>query len=217
MRIMQSESLLLASYNWLHGDESLWKPTRAFLEEDGTEGVRTPTCYVHMPDAEHTWGFSHLCHCSDIFRQNFIRVKMSQNVYRQQDLTQRIKKKTTLEFHSVEEQPHQVTDSQPPVSPAWHPDTGSLCLFWYRINRSPFSFLWIVPCSYCRTFLVIKNHFYITPPMTFLMKFFLLDSKAWKAWFSFYFLLFFINMINNKILWNTLMSGKWGTHASRSK
>lgn len=60
MRIMQTESLFLASYKCLHRDESLWKPTRAFLEEDGEEGVRTPTSHVHMPDAEHIHGDSHI-------------------------------------------------------------------------------------------------------------------------------------------------------------
>lgn len=193
---------------------------RSMVKKVASDTVWTPTSYVHMPDAEHTRGFSHLlCHCSDVFRQNLTWVKWVKMSRCNRIWLRKIY--STIQLHRVEEQPCQMTDSQSPVSPAWHPDVALLCLLWYYISRgNSSSFSWTIPRSYCRTFLMTKTIFYNTND--FLNDILSLGLTMWDLKklisFSLYLLLFFTNMVNNKrVLWNTLMARKRDTHASGSK
>lgn len=128
----------------LHRNGSLWKPTQDFLEEYGKESGKwhwMPTFYVHMPDAECTWGFSRLlCHCSDIFSHNFTPAKRVKKSRCNRIWLRKIH--STIQLHRLEEQPRQMTDSQSPDSPAWYPDMAVLCLLLpHQWKKTPSIFL----------------------------------------------------------------------------
>lgn len=107
---------------------------RSMVKKVASDTLWTPASHVHMPDAEHTWGFSRLlCHCSDIFRQNSTRVKWVK-ISRCDKIW--LREKYTALFSFTQWKNSLVSwQIQSPDSPAWHPDMALLCLLWYSISR----------------------------------------------------------------------------------